>query len=75
MRELSEKYDLIYLSNDEKDAFRKIDEWMLVDDLESQWQIKRERMLNEKIDVTEWLVDFVEEKRSVPKQKEEVVKI
>jgi len=72
---LSEKYDLIYLSNDEKDAFRKIDEWMLVDDLESQWQIKRERMLNEKIDVTEWLVDFVEEKRSVPKQKEEVVKI
>jgi predicted glycosyltransferase len=62
IEELEHKYGLTYgfLPVHEERMFRRIDE--LLDDpgLHGKWQRKRERMLADKIDLTAWMVDYVE---------------
>jgi predicted glycosyltransferase len=62
LQELEHKYGLSYQmspKNDDK-IIDKITELLNRPNLKKEWQEKRERMLKEKIDLTEWMVDFVE---------------
>ncbi len=64
-REQEEKYGLVFnYTESEQDQQRAIArglELLTTPGIKEQWQQKRARMLREKIDVTRWLVDFVEE--------------
>lgn len=60
--ELEQKYGLCYafLPNQEEAFLAKIEELLAMPDLKAEWQKRRERMLAEKIDVTEFLTAFIE---------------
>ena len=62
LEELEHKYDLTYgfLPREEEQMFNKVTEMLDRNDLQAEWQRKRERMLAEKVDLTAWMVDFVE---------------
>jgi len=62
IKNLRDKHELISTFEDEDDAFKLIDDWLLDPDLHEAWSQKRDQMLQERIDVTQWMVDFVEEK-------------
>ncbi|MFC1975129.1 DUF354 domain-containing protein [Chloroflexota bacterium] len=61
--ELEYKYDLCYgfLPDDVDGLMTKIDELLQTEDLKLKWQKKRERLLADKVDLTEWMVNFVED--------------
>jgi len=65
LREQQEKYGLVFnyteSEQDQERAIAKGLELLTTPGIKEQWQQKRARMLEEKIDVTGWLVDFVEE--------------
>ena len=56
------KYGLVCSFSDqaEEAAMAKARAWLARDDLKAQWRTKRDRMLEDKIDLTAWMVDFVE---------------
>ncbi|MCX7681062.1 MAG: DUF354 domain-containing protein [Anaerolineae bacterium] len=62
LQELEHKYDLTYgfLPEQEEEMFAKISELLNKPNLREEWQQKRARMLADKIDVTAWMVEFVE---------------
>ncbi|MBE0637805.1 MAG: DUF354 domain-containing protein [Bacteroidales bacterium] len=64
-REQEEKYGLVFnyteSEQDQQRAIAKGVELLTTPGIKEKWHQKRARMLGEKIDVTEWLVDFVEE--------------
>ena len=68
LEEQEKKYGLTYNFPDSKSALEKIKELLERNNLKEEWQKKREIMLNDKIDVTEWMVDFIE---NYPKSFEE----
>ena len=59
--EQDRKYGLIkhYRLNQWEEIGRRLKQWA-VQNLKDEWQKRRWRMLKEKIDVTAWLVDFIE---------------
>jgi len=61
LEELEHRYGLTYgfLPKDEDGMFKKIFEILKNKSLKKEWVEKRKRMLAEKIDLTEWMVDFV----------------
>jgi len=54
--ELQYEYDLVYTTADERDAIRKLEEFIKTDDIHQQWERKRSTLLNEKIDTTEFIL-------------------
>jgi len=62
LEELEHKYGLTYgfLPKDEDKMFDKITELLNKPNLKEEWQEKRKKMLKDKIDLTKWMVDFVE---------------
>jgi uncharacterized protein len=60
-RELRDKYGLMFFYPDEKTALDKAIEILSDPNSKSEWQKKREKLLKDKIDVTEWLTDFIED--------------
>ena len=58
--ELSQKYDLIYCYNDSKQAIQKAADLIKQPDLKERWSQKRKTLLNDKIDVTKFMVDYIE---------------
>jgi len=58
--ELEEKYDLIYSYRDPDKALNKAFDLLKKDNLKREWQKKREKLLSEKIDVTKFMVEFIE---------------
>ena len=58
--ELEKKYDLIYSFRDSDQALQKALQLLRQPDLKQQWARKRERLLADKIDVTQFMVDFIE---------------
>lgn len=62
LQELEHKYELIYsfLPSEEQNMLLKIRELVDLEDLDLRWEHKRQLLLSDKIDVTAWLVDFVE---------------
>ena len=59
-KELEERYGLIFNIRDPKAAMAKGLELVDIPDLKEQWARKREKLLDEKIDVTAFMVWFVE---------------
>jgi len=60
LEELENKYDLMYSFKKEKEAINKTKELLEIPDLKTKWQNKRQKMLEDKIDVTAWMVDLIE---------------
>lgn len=58
--ELEQKYGLIYNFSDPDIAIQKAIELVQTPNLKQEWQKKRERLLKEKIDITAFMVWFVE---------------
>ena len=58
--ELEEKYDLIYSFKDSDQAIAKALELIDSKDLKKKWHEKRDRLLKEKIDVTEFITKLIE---------------
>ena len=59
-RDLSSNYDLLYCFRDEHVALKKAFEILNSKDLKCEWGSKRKKLLNEKIDVTAFMVEFFE---------------
>src|SRR5659263_649679 len=58
--ELKEKYGLIFNYKKTDDALNKAIELVQRDDLKEEWKHKRNRLLDDKIDVTKFMIWFVE---------------
>jgi len=58
--ELRDKYDLMYFYPNQEQALEKAIEILKNKNSKAEWQKKRGKMLSEKIDVTAWLIDFIE---------------
>lgn len=58
-RELEETYGLMYSFKDTAEAFDKIKELQEDLHLKEKWQVQKNKLLNEKMDVTEFIVDIV----------------
>lgn len=58
--ELEQKYDLIYCFLDSQKAIQKAVELANHPDLKDGWAIKRQRLLADKINVTQFMVNFIE---------------
>lgn len=58
--ELENKYDLIYSFREPEQAIQKAVQLIRQPDLKEQWAVKRQRLLADKIDVTQFMVDFIE---------------
>lgn len=57
--ELQKKYGLLYSTPNPKDAIKKAKEWMKDPRLKEKWNKKRQRLLTDKIDVTEFMVNAI----------------
>ena len=59
-----ERYGLVYNFSDpktaQKQAFEKAIELLENENLKSDWQKKKEKLLRDKIDVTKWMIEFIE---------------
>ncbi len=62
LEEEEHKYGLTYgfRPDDAEKMFEKIEELLAVPNLKEEWQIRRQKMLSEKIDYTQFLIWFVE---------------
>lgn len=62
LQELQHKYQLIcsFFPFQEEEIFRKLALWLGDKNLKIRWQKKRKKLLKEKIDLTTWMVDFIE---------------
>jgi len=58
--ELEKKYDLIFNIRDSKKAIRKAEELIQKPNLKREWQDKRKRLLEEKCDITKFMIWFIE---------------
>jgi len=58
--ELEKKYGLMYSTPDPKKALKTAEQWIQVPQLKDKWKKKRERLLKEKIDVTDFMINFFE---------------
>ena len=68
--ELERKYDLLYSFCELDKAIQKAVELIQQPDVKEQWAKKRQRLLADKIDVTQFMIDFIE---SYPKSLRKVV--
>jgi uncharacterized protein len=62
LRELEDRYGLTfaYLPKDEDLLFAKVNELLEQKDLGELWRLRKNCMLKDKVDLTRWMVDFVE---------------
>ncbi len=58
--ELEEQYGLIYNFKEPEPAIQKVIELLQQQDLKQEWAKKRERLLKDKIDVTQFMMEFIE---------------
>ena len=59
-RELRDRYGLLYFFADQNEAFSKALEILENRNAKQEWQKKRENLLQDKVDVTEWMTSFIE---------------
>jgi uncharacterized protein len=58
--DLRDRYALLYFFADQTSAFSKASEILSNQNAKQEWQSKREKLLMEKVDVTAWMIDFIE---------------
>jgi predicted glycosyltransferase len=59
--ELEERYELLYNRADDREALELVERLLADPTTEETWQRRRERLLADKIDVTEFAVDVIEQ--------------
>ncbi len=57
--ELEEKYDLLYSTTNPEKAINKAVKWIQNPNLKDEWQRKRQKFLEDKIDVTNFIIDVI----------------
>ena len=59
--ELEKRYDLTYgfLPSQQDEMFKKLDELLSVPDLRAAWASKREKLLKEKVNLADWIYQFI----------------
>ena len=55
-----ERYGLVYRILDENETIKRAVALVTRPNIRREWQDKRERLVRDKIDVTAWIVDWVE---------------
>jgi len=62
LQDLQNEYQLTYafFPKQEEEIFGFLENWLEDEKLKQRFQIKRERLLGKKIDLTRWMVDFIE---------------
>ena len=60
LNELEEKYGLVYTVQKREDGLKKVTEILEKESYRKEWHLKREKMLTEKIDVVDFMVNTVE---------------
>lgn len=60
LNELEEKYGLAYTIFDSKAALDEAISLLMKKELKNEWQLKRQKMLREKVDVVEFIVEKIE---------------
>ena len=63
LEELEKKYGLVFNIPDPKKAIKKIEELLKQKNLKKEWKNKTKKMLKDKIDVTKWIINFIENKQ------------
>jgi len=58
--ELRDKYGLLYFYPDQNKALERAISILEDKNAKNEWRKKREKLLNDKIDVTKWMTDFIE---------------
>lgn len=60
--ELQNKYQLTYglFPSQEEEIINMLSEWLTDAHLKEKWQVKKKKLLDDKIDVTKWMVGFIE---------------
>jgi predicted glycosyltransferase len=61
VEEQQNMYGMICLTSDENVGIAQALEWGSDPDIRQTWQVKRQKLLADKIDVSAWMVDFVEQ--------------
>jgi predicted glycosyltransferase len=71
IEELEGKYELTYgfKPTQEEAMFAKIESLLKRNDLKKEWALRREKMLAEKIDLTEWTVNLLENYRDISRDR------
>jgi len=57
--EQEKKYGLVYNFSNQEDAMKKAIDLLRRKNLKKDWQKKREYMLKDKVDVTDWIIKFI----------------
>ncbi|MFA5771204.1 MAG: DUF354 domain-containing protein [Thermoplasmata archaeon] len=60
INELRDKYGLVYTCKDDEEALRIFSQLQEDKRLKEKWRMKKEKMLSEKIDVTAFIIDLIE---------------
>lgn len=58
--ELRDRYGLLFFFADQDYAFRKAIDVIKTEKYKKEWQKRRKKLINDKIDVTAWITDFIE---------------
>ncbi|MGE0267928.1 MAG: DUF354 domain-containing protein [Candidatus Omnitrophota bacterium] len=61
LKEQSERYQLMSIHHEQESALAKVKEWLAKPGLKKEWQSRKDKMLKEKIDVTAFMTDFIED--------------
>ncbi len=57
--ELEEEYGLLYSTPDGEEAIQKVSEWVRDQQLAETWNRRRNRLIDDKIDVTDFMIDVI----------------
>ncbi|MEW5748776.1 MAG: DUF354 domain-containing protein [Candidatus Thermoplasmatota archaeon] len=58
--ELQRKYDMIYSFSNSSDAISKAIQLAEIDDVKREWERKRQVLLRDKVDLTQFMIEFIE---------------
>ena len=73
--ELEKDYGLVCNFKTQEEGIKKALELLKNNNLKEEWLIKREKMLNDKIDLTKWMIDFVENKKYASADQKKEIKM
>jgi predicted glycosyltransferase len=62
---LENEYNLMRSTADEREAISIVKEWLETPELQSEWNDRRQRLIEETIDVTTFIIDVIEERIKV----------
>ena len=60
-KDLEKNYDLLHVTEKEDDLLQKVGDLFSQDNLKANWQLKREKLLENKVSLTDYLLNRIEE--------------